>query len=68
MLVDENRRNEVAVQFHLVNGQVTQIGQRTVASAEIIDGDPNAVAPQLLQNRLRAFHVVEEQVLGDLDG
>ena len=39
-----------------------------VTAAEIIDGDPDAAVPQLVQDRPRAFHVVQEEVFGDLDG
>ncbi len=58
---------ERLVELQLVDRQLTQVGERGVAGAVVVDGDPHAGLAQPVEDALGAGPVAHEEVLGDLD-
>lgn len=44
--VDEHRRNKLSVELHFVYRQVTQVPERRIAAAEVVDRDANTALSQ----------------------
>ncbi len=58
--------HEGPVDLEVVDGQVLEVGQRGVARAEVVDGDPHPVGPQFLQHLAAGAQVAGQGRLGDL--
>ena len=61
-----HRHDERPVEFELVDGKVTQVCQRAVAGAEVVDGDQDAGVAQPGQDGPGPATVRDQEVLGDL--
>jgi hypothetical protein len=61
-----HRLDERPVQFDHVQGYVTQVAQRRVTGAEVVDRDPDTAAAQTLQVVPDELVVTEQKGLGDL--
>ncbi len=59
--------DEAAVDLHRGDGQATQVGQRRVAGAEVVESDLHAESAQRRQAVDRAVEVLEHGGLGDLE-
>ena len=60
--------DEAAVDLDLVDRQALQVGQRRVARAEVVHGQPDAERAQLVQQRDRPRRVGHDRALGHLEG
>ena len=54
--------------FSMLDGQPPQVGQRRVAGAEVVEGEPDADRRQLAQRAQRGVEVLDQGGLGDLEG
>src|SRR5206468_8634051 len=65
--VDGHVTHEGAVDLDLVDGEALEVGQRRVARAEVVDGEPHAHLPQAVDDGDRALRLVHHGRLGDLE-
>ena len=65
-VVDEPT-DEGAVELELGDGEAPQIGERGEARTEVVDGDAEAVAAQLLDDLPASLEVANDRCLGDLE-
>ena len=59
--------DEAPVDFQFVEREALQVAQRRIASAEIVQGNPDAERAQRMQQLERRIAALEEDRLGDLD-
>ncbi len=60
------RPDEALVDLDLAHGQPLEVGQRRVAGAEVVDGQPDAEVPQLTEQDLGPRGLDHDAALGDL--
>ena len=58
--------DELAVDLQRVDREAPEVGERRVAGAEIVDGDPHPALPQSSQPCQRVAVLVDQDALGDL--
>ena len=56
-----------AVDLEAVHGELLEVGERGVAGAEVVDGDPHAKRLDGLESPRGRFGVAHQGGLGDLD-
>jgi hypothetical protein len=66
-VVGRHRDDELAVDLHRVDRQCGEVAERRVPGAEVVDGDDEAEAPDLLDRREDPVGLVHERALGDLE-
>lgn len=59
--------NECPVDLEGVDGQLTEIGERRVAGAKVVDRNVDAEVLEREQALARTVHAVDEEPLGDLE-
>src|SRR5581483_9531575 len=65
-VVDREVADEGAVDLDLADRETTQVGERGVTGAEVVDGEADAHRRQLLQQLLRTFRIAHQHRLRDL--
>ena len=67
LLVDQHVGDEALIHLQLADRELTQVAQRRVARAEIVDRQMDAEFVELLNRRTRAGRLEEQRRLGDLE-